>query len=509
MRKPRTLPKHSRQFVIPRYLGWVAGLSVWLCSAWVYAVDLPTIYDHAVSVPLGGRAAAMAGAHTALGCQEGAMHYNPAALACATRSRLELSANSYVLDSMSVPNAFGPGDDFRSLTFSPLPAVVGGTWLLRKGAPDGTGALALGVSVELPQSINLRAEPVDPSKSAFVSLRSQDSLTTADLGVGYQLSRHIAFGATIGLALRLFDHRIEAFQAGSGGPGCQQQNACGSMLQFSYRDEGYALAARARLGLRIRPSRRWAMGLHVSFPSLNFVGTNQLVIIQAGGTTQNAQSSYDAMVLREDAKSELSLPLRMAAGLAWTGDRVTITGDVRLGFPRQVAYAFDGAQTTISDGGTVTAEQPTDVTNTLNPGWQPNGALGVEVKVSPSLVLLGGAFSNISSISAADVEASERERLHMFGGTFGVGFLSQQAGTYLGLMAQGGRANIAVYPDLFSDTDGPIDAGASSQLRWQVAGFISYSYHMFSDDELRALRRAAGAKTQDPKRQGDGLPQNP
>ena len=47
-----------------------------------------------------GRAAGMAGAYTALACDEGALHYNPASLSCAASSHLELTATAYVLQAL-------------------------------------------------------------------------------------------------------------------------------------------------------------------------------------------------------------------------------------------------------------------------------------------------------------------------------------------------------------------------------------------------------------------------
>ena len=60
------------------------------------AVSPPTVYDNYQMVPIGSRAAGMGGAYTALACDEGALHYNPASLSCSDSSHLELSANAYV-----------------------------------------------------------------------------------------------------------------------------------------------------------------------------------------------------------------------------------------------------------------------------------------------------------------------------------------------------------------------------------------------------------------------------
>ena len=65
-----------------------------------------TLYDNAQGVPVGARAAGMGGAYTALACDEGALHYNPASLSCAASSHLELSANAYVLSGLTPRRRF-------------------------------------------------------------------------------------------------------------------------------------------------------------------------------------------------------------------------------------------------------------------------------------------------------------------------------------------------------------------------------------------------------------------
>src|SRR6478672_6372102 len=81
-----------------------------------------TVYDNAQSIPIGGRAAGMGGAYTALACDEGALHYNPASLSCAAASHLELTANAYVLQGLRATGALGPGGNVTATTFHSIPS---------------------------------------------------------------------------------------------------------------------------------------------------------------------------------------------------------------------------------------------------------------------------------------------------------------------------------------------------------------------------------------------------
>src|ERR1043165_9817325 len=80
------------------------------------AINAPTVYDNAQGIPIGSRAAGMGGAYTALACDEAALHYNPASLSCADSSRLEVTANAYMLQAYAVPNAVGRGQDISAIT---------------------------------------------------------------------------------------------------------------------------------------------------------------------------------------------------------------------------------------------------------------------------------------------------------------------------------------------------------------------------------------------------------
>lgn len=98
----------------------VAALSsatTFMWSLHAAALGDVTIYDNAQSVPVGGRAAGMGGAYTALACDEGALHYNPASLSCAAASHLELTANAYVLQGLRATGALGSGRNVSATTY--------------------------------------------------------------------------------------------------------------------------------------------------------------------------------------------------------------------------------------------------------------------------------------------------------------------------------------------------------------------------------------------------------
>ena len=120
-----------------------------------------TIYDNAQSAPIGGRAAGMGGAYTALACDEGALHYNPASLSCAAASHLELTANAYVLQGLRATGALGPGGNVSTTTYHSIPSIVGAVHILTEGSERTyfdtyPGRLTFGFTVSVPRTVALR-----------------------------------------------------------------------------------------------------------------------------------------------------------------------------------------------------------------------------------------------------------------------------------------------------------------------------------------------------------------
>src|SRR3954465_14578654 len=120
--------------MLRRLLAAAFAAAALACPSPARALNNPTVYDNAQMVPIGSRAAGMGGAYTALACDEGALHYNPASLSCAASSHLELSANAYVLQGALARGVLGTGEDISAFTFHSIPSIVGAVRILREGS---------------------------------------------------------------------------------------------------------------------------------------------------------------------------------------------------------------------------------------------------------------------------------------------------------------------------------------------------------------------------------------
>ncbi|MEJ7730596.1 MAG: hypothetical protein WKG00_15420 [Polyangiaceae bacterium] len=459
----------------------------------------PTIYDNYQTFPVGSRAAGMGGAYTALACDEAALHYNPAALACAGASRLELSANAYIIDAMFVPGAFGPDEDLSAVTYHSVPSIVGGVRLLLDGDPvDHTGRLAFGISVSLPRSLSVKADPTGERRS-FLKYRGRDDLTVGEVGLGYQLSRQLALGLSVGAGLRTAEEDFTTLVASrtlfACGSAAEQAagNTCRGFILATEEREVLAVGARAKLGLRWTPIDRLSLGLAVTTPSLDIHGSAKTFLGQAvaipsfDAADPLAGALYDAAPMVLDASSGLSLPLRVAAGIAWSTPRFTASLDVSVNFPRDVRVAYDQQARDIADVEEGDAAIPDEV---LHRTWQPNVNIGVELPITGPVVLALGAFTDLSGVATEDVESLEApaDRVHMFGGSAAVGILSRQSRGWVGLSFEGGQAESRVIAgDLTLESvvaqSGLAWGGRSTVTRWTLVGMIGSNYSFLADDE--------------------------
>ncbi|MCC6559060.1 MAG: hypothetical protein IT372_39555 [Polyangiaceae bacterium] len=443
------------------------------------ATRRPTIYDNGQQYLLGSRAAGMGGAYTALACDEAALHYNPGALGCASSSRLELAANAYVIQRLSVPDAYGAGQDVSATTFHAVPSIVGGVRILSDGEASGAGRWVFGLSVSVPQSIALKIRPVSPTSPNFVSSSIRDDLTIGEIGIGYQVSPELGIGLSIGGALRTVESTSHELLV-------QPTDLFVNFDHYVNEEEALAIGARAKLGVRWTPIDPLSLGLTVTSPTLHAYGLYEQSITESAAF----EGAADAIPDRFRASSEVGLPLRIAIGGAYALPGFTASLDLSLSFPRDIRTAFD------LEAIEVEGIQPlTDLEDdVLHRGFQPNANLGVEIALGETKVIDLGLFTDMSAVSDEDRDAGQ-DRVHMFGGSAALGLLGKQARGWFGVSFSYGRAEAHVQDGQYS-LDNPNlfeEDGRSTITRWNLVGIIGSNYSFLSEDAPSAPP-AAGAR---------------
>lgn len=445
----------------------------------------PTVHDNPNTYPLGSRAAAMGGAYTALACDEAAVHYNPAALACARSSRLELSANAYVLQNLSIPDALGAGEDISATNYHSLPAIVGGARVILEGAPDtGVGRWVWGLSVTVPHSIALRVEPRDTSRASAVTFAGRDTVIAGDLGTGYQLTPWLAVGLSVGGAVRSFEAHVNELLGGEG-------DECGAAVctpYFAAASELDALGVglRGKLGLRITPTPELSVGLSLTSPSVHVLGSysaSETVTFAIAGQDDmgNVRTFYGPLVERVKGTSELGLSGNLALGVAWSRPGLTLSFDARIHFPRGVSIARDLEALPVMGQAPPDDLSPVELERRLHP----NFSAGAELMVADGVALAGGLYTDLSAVSDADFDSGVADRVQAVGLTAAVGLLGEQTRAWFGMAAALGWGEAHV-PSGQRTLEAVIVEGLDedrvvAMSRWTVAAFIGSSYSFTSE----------------------------
>jgi long-chain fatty acid transport protein len=455
----------------------VAAILAWSSTA--RAVSPPTVYDNYQMVPIGSRAAGMGGAYTALACDEGALHYNPASLSCSDSSHLELSANAYVLQGMLVHGALGPGEDMSAVTYHSIPSIVGAVRVLSEGSARSDVAtypkrFTFGFTVSIPATLALKIDPARADERNHLSFAIRDDLTAGDLGFGYQINREVSVGLALGAVLRSAEQHASWLLVRSSSTPCAA-GSCSDYLAFDDDRESYAVGARAKLGVLVRPVRHFSFGLALTTPTINIYGRAK----ESANLARADGMGYAAVPVRADGKSEVGLPLRIAFGTAYVRRRYTFSADISVNFPQHARVFYDATAQTIGGLGA----PPTIPDAVIERTFQPNINLGAGIPFGPERELDIGLFSDLSSVSPADSARTGTDRVHMFGGSMALGLLGKESRAWFGFSGEIGSTTTRVpgrgfnYETVSALPRGALpDDGEATLVRWTLSGVLGSNY---------------------------------
>ncbi len=465
--------------MLPRISAAACCAAALLCTSPAGALGGLTVYDNAQSIPIGSRAAGMGGAYTALACDEGALHYNPASLSCASSSHLELSANAYVLQGMRASGALGPGANVSATTYHSVPSIVGAVHVLSEGSARTyfdtyPKRLTFGFTVSVPRSIALKVDPPKPDERNYASESIREDVTVGDLGLGYQLTKQLSVGLAVGAVLRTSERHSGWLLVRERGTPCSG-GACNDFLSYSDERSSLAVDGHVKLGLLLRPVAHISLGLALTAPSFNLFGSAK----ESSTLTRSDAAGYAALPMRASGSSEVGLPGRAAVGFAYVKRRFTFSGDLSLNLPRDVRLAFDMVGQPIG-GLAAPAAVPDRV---ISPGLQPNMNLGASVAFGSAQELDIGFFTDLSSVSQADIQRNSMSRVHMFGGSMTLGLLGKQSRVWIGASAEIGHTKMRVPGRSFTyENVIPLPVGRLAEdndatlVRWTATGILGSNY---------------------------------
>lgn len=398
------------------------------------AVASPARAGNGFTFPIGGRAAAMGGAFTAMGHDPGVAWYNPAGLGFVTRSSLDVSASAYAVHLMRIPTmlrtTLPSGTTDRGFSANPFQIVGSSMTYVRKlggwetepgdtgggaGTGDGTGGgpagkpvlrHALALSVFIPVAEKFARTSTFDAAEAFGTFHQRLSVAVGRqvyyIGPswGMRIGERWAVGASL-YGLYAASEARASFTAAIATPegtdfGTMDLDATGTELGMA-----------VHLGVQARPVSGLRLGLALRLPGLRVWGRAEGAFLTA--TTRddagNPVPSFADEPVRDRSGAAFVLPFSMTLGIGWESPGVfaiAVDGDYTVPWP----YAGVGSR-----------------------GYF-NGRLGVEAFLAPRWVLGFGGFTDVSPLPAFRRAASRDfmdMRLDFYGGTIAVTHLSPYA----------------------------------------------------------------------------------
>jgi hypothetical protein len=370
---------------------------------------------------VGGRAAGMGGAFTALADDGSGGYYNPGGLAFVRASSLSFSLNAYGVVGGRVSDALGDGQDFKYRDLNVFPVTTAG--IKKLGETDletGVPRHTVYFSVFIPDGLYTddRAQ-LGESANAYFSQRSNQTLWIGG-GYAYRLGRvGIGVGGwvLIGTTKDFLDLDIIL-------PGGSQ------FVILSARDDLSTVGFVGSVGVRWDVTDQLRLGLSLFTPDWGGGSRNSFIRVGAaveGNAAAGARQS-------NDLAATPSLPYRLQAGVAWEAGKWTFAGDLILLGPR-----------TIHDNPELKSE---GLDYLVIRHAVLNVSLGAEVALGGGFSVRTGFFTDFASSDAERTDVDNTSHVNHYGFTFSGGLKTEHIRTDVGFTGWWGKGTDVIPKNL-------------------------------------------------------------
>ena len=380
---------------------------------------------------VGGRAAGMGGAFTALSDDGSGGYHNPGGLAFTRSSSLSFSLNAYGFAGGTVKDALGDGNDFVYRDLQVFPVASAGIKKLGEVEPEtGVAPHTLFFSVFIPDGLTTddRAQLGDVT-NAYFSRRSNQTLW---IGGGYAIRLgRVGIGAgayaLIGSTSYFLDLNVVT-------PDGTQ------FVILSARDDLSTLGFVGSAGVRWDVTDQLRLGLSVFTPewgggSRNVLRPHRLLDRDDRG----GFASQD-----EDLSATPSLPLRVQAGVAWEAGRWTVAADLIFLGPRHVQ---DNPERAPDGLDRIVIRRPVL-----------NVAVGGELALGGGFALRAGFFTDFASSDPTRVDVDNTSHVNHYGLTLSGGLRTEHVRTDVGVTGWWGKGTDVIPRNLDFSLLGRTDA---------------------------------------------------
>lgn len=384
---------------------------------------------------VGSRAAGMGGAFTAQADDGSGPYYNPGGLAFVRRSQVSLSGSVYGVVSGSNADALGDGHGFTYRDLNIFPVATSVVWKL--GEPEGDGS-AIALSVFVPDAVRTNdRDKLGSNQNAFF-ISNEDQTVWAGATWARRWGR-IGIGAS---AFALFGTSLTQLELTAVDPADSSRFAT-----ITSRVDQTTFGVVGALGLRWDATDQLSVGLSAYSPEPGF-GTRRSFARVAVGDNISAQPAPAQVVVvnAEDLHSTPTLPARVQAGVAWTGERITLAADATYLAGREVKDDEDRA----TEG----------LDRFIRRNAVLNAAVGIEYRISDAARVRGGFFTDfaasdqpVATAAAAGARTADNpSHINRYGATLSGGWRTQHTATDAGINVSYGSGTDLVPNNLdFSD----------------------------------------------------------
>jgi hypothetical protein len=346
-----------------RILTLTAGLV--FCALATKAQD-----NHYEFLRTGSRNSILANAGISRFEDQSAVIINPATLSFANNSSFTFNTSAIGTSSIRFDNGLGQGYNIRYGNMTVLPNMAAG--VLKPKRKERDWVLGYGIFHRLNDHlrfadrakydvdvINNQESPGAENYLAQYNLSHDVEEITAVLGIGWNLSEHLAFGVS-----QYFTYRSEEFDQRFSASALPYPNSGATMsgmtLNRDFHTNYYKIMAQTKVGLAWN-FEKWSVGLTMMLPSLGIMGNGDIYskaqITNARRTTASPRKDYYANGYAEKEKATYKHPLIVGLGVSRPFGQVRMYGAVN--------YYSKIKNYTIMDPGNVDFIQPSTDSNVI------------------------------------------------------------------------------------------------------------------------------------------------
>ena len=392
---------------LSRAAGWI--LAAIACAPAVSRADDTNFRPYL----LGGRAAGMGGAFTALADDGSGAYYNPGGLAFAARSSVSLSGSVYgvvrgTYEGVLV-DAAGHSQDFNYSALNVFPTA---TAAIRKLGPDDT----VHVEVLVPDAFRVDERQSIIATTNMFAFSQQSQTLWIGGGWAHRFGR-VGVGAGLHALVGSSISQLEFTVINAQDPG--------RFASVSSREDVSTFGFVGSLGVRVDATDELRFGASLFLPAVGWGSRKEFVQLLLGrdvGTAGNPPTSV--VHTSSELSATPSTPLRVQLGAAYARDRLTLAADLIILGPRDVTDDPDQASIGLS--------------RHIVRNAAVNFSIGGEYKLEEHIPLRFGFFTDFAaSRSPEEIGAGDTptNTLHVsrYGLTASAGYKTEHVSTDLGL----------------------------------------------------------------------------